>query len=567
MQVVAKKEYIKDEKGNYIVPYVNPANINDVGVVKPDGETITIDKDGKISAIGSGGLPIGVVLPTIFPIDESKGLQRYLNGSIMDINANTKAFVDKLKSAVELYPSLVCTEEEWQTISAVSVGGQCGKFVIDEENGTVRLPKIIMPIQGLTDLSKLGDLIEAGLPNITGSFVFADNIVKNASGANYVLNVEGAFSAESYTSNTCAATNAVVSNVTSTNRKVNFSAQDSNPIYNNSYTVQQEQIQYPYFIQVATGVEYEVNIKNEIELNNPYSFGDSKYMPYKLDEIESENISWLISSGQYNPKAPYEDYYNWILKNVNKGTKYFKSDMAYAYNGSINCWFPVEKPIVGAWAYSTTNGEPIGRVETVNADGSLVVNGSTVNPTGGGNAGESLFTDYDFVLNQANNTFRLPLKTRLASRLETFDEGLYLYFYVGETVQNANLIDVAKITEGLTTKTNAAQAAHASMPSDKYVDLTLGATGTSYTAPADGWVVFTRSANTASKYIGLEDTYGVRWQMCWSPTNSTTLSVFMPVKKGATFKAVYTAEAKASAGNSSTGLRFYYATGTESEAE
>lgn len=30
--------------------------------------------------------------------------------------------------------------------------------------------------------------------------------------------------------------------------------------------------------------------------------------------------------------------------------------------------------------------------------------------------------------------------------------------------------------------------AHMAMPSDKYIDLTLGASGTTYTAPADGWV-------------------------------------------------------------------------------
>lgn len=35
---------------------------------------------------------------------------------------------------------------------------------------------------------------------------------------------------------------------------------------------------------------------------------------------------------------------------------------------------------------------------------------------------------------------------------------------------------------------SAAEAAHAAMPSDKYIDLTLGANGTTYTAPADGWV-------------------------------------------------------------------------------
>lgn len=39
----------------------------------------------------------------------------------------------------------------------------------------------------------------------------------------------------------------------------------------------------------------------------------------------------------------------------------------------------------------------------------------------------------------------------------------------------------------LATKTNASQAAHAAMPSTKKVTLTLGASGSTYVAPADGY--------------------------------------------------------------------------------
>lgn len=39
------------------------------------------------------------------------------------------------------------------------------------------------------------------------------------------------------------------------------------------------------------------------------------------------------------------------------------------------------------------------------------------------------------------------------------------------------------------------QVAHMAMPSDKYIDLTLGASGTTYTAPADGWFIFRAQSN------------------------------------------------------------------------
>ena len=48
-EYTAKKVYIKDAAGNYAVPYVNPADTNNLGVVKPDGATITTAADGTIS--------------------------------------------------------------------------------------------------------------------------------------------------------------------------------------------------------------------------------------------------------------------------------------------------------------------------------------------------------------------------------------------------------------------------------------------------------------------------------------------------------------------------------------
>ena len=69
-------------------------------------------------------------------------------------------------------------------------------------------------------------------------------------------------------------------------------------------------------------------------------------------ESEPNNISWLKSAGQWNAKAVYTDYYDWLLK---------------IYNG----------------------------VETVEG---VNIKISTEE-----------YTDYDFVLNTAEETFRLPL--------------------------------------------------------------------------------------------------------------------------------------------------------------
>lgn len=55
-----------------------------------------------------------------------------------------------------------------------------------------------------------------------------------------------------------------------------------------------------------------------------------------------------------------------------------------------------------------------------------------------------------------------------------------------------------ELEEVLSSKTDKTQAARASMPSNNYIDLELGASGTKYTAPANGWVYLSLHSATAS---------------------------------------------------------------------
>ena len=79
-----------------------------------------------------------------------------------------------------------------------------------------------------------------------------------------------------------------------------------------------------------------------------------------------------------------------------------------------------------------------------------------------------------------------------------------LYYYVGDTVQDASLINAGAVLGQLATKTNSVEAAEASMPSGKYVDLTLGASGSTYTAPANGWVYCVGKTTASSSYISVD---------------------------------------------------------------
>lgn len=99
--------------------------------------------------------------------------------------------------------------------------------------------------------------------------------------------------------------------------------------------------------------------------------------------------------------------------------------------------------------------------------------------------------------------------------------------------------------------------AGASMPSDTYIDLTLGASGSTYTAPANGYVYFNKVCTGAGQHITLSTNVPYR---AWSTASGQSLLISTPVKKGANYNVFY------SAGGSLNAFRFIYAQGAESEA-
>ena len=96
------------------------------------------------------------------------------------------------------------------------------------------------------------------------------------------------------------------------------------------------------------------------------------------------------------------------------------------------------------------------------------------------------------------------------------------------------------------------------MPSNTYIDLTLGASGASYTAPVDGYVKIGKTATAASQYLSLAQAGYTRTM--FSTNANAQLWDTMPVAKGTTFNVNY------SVAGTTLMFRFYYAQGSESEA-
>ena len=111
-------------------------------------------------------------------------------------------------------------------------------------------------------------------------------------------------------------------------------------------------------------------------------------------------------------------------------------------------------------------------------------------------------------------------------------------------------------TTTLNTKTNAVQAAQASMPSNKYIDLTLGASGATYTAPANGFITLCKTAN-GNQYVTLRNSINGLFIFS-SGISGNWVACTIPCKKSESINVEYTT------GGTTNIFRFIYAQG-ESE--
>lgn len=202
---------------------------------------------------------IGQIISSTLPLTDA-GLH-LLDGSLLSGSGIYADFVQYIAGLVSSYPDLFETEANWQT--AVSTYGVCGKFVYDSTNNTVRLPKITGILEGTTDLTALGDLVEAGLPNITSDGTIGVG-VSSSSSSSSALYVSGnsidVYGSGSYT-----------------DKALYFDASRSSSIYGNSSTVQPQTIKCYYYIVVATSAKTNIEVDiDEIatDLNNKVNSSD-----------------------------------------------------------------------------------------------------------------------------------------------------------------------------------------------------------------------------------------------------------------------------------------------------
>ena len=267
---------------------------------------------------GGGARNIGQIIQSTIPLEDA-GLH-LLDGSVIQGNGIYSDFVDFIKNLHQQDPngSWITDENGWQ--ASVTQYGVCGKFAIDYPNNTVRLPKITGFIEGTTDVTALGDLVQAGLPNITG------NVAKVLA-----CNTGSQWSAVEAGTGAFSGTSSVSPNKTATGnggwwsdtRTLNFNASDSSSIYGNSSTVQPQSIKVLYYIVIATSAKTDIQVDiDEIatDLNGKadVDFTNCNYIPMRSDvvhivETYVNGTSWyrVYSDGwcEQGGRATISSYY------------------------------------------------------------------------------------------------------------------------------------------------------------------------------------------------------------------------------------------------------------------
>lgn len=192
------------------------------------------------------------------------------------------------------------------------------------------------------------------------------------------------------------------------------------------------------------------------------------------------------------------------------------------------------------------------------SSGSFTANNREINSVGNPSS-EYGSVVYDFDASLSSSTYQDNASVQQRATQ------MYLYFYLGSTeastIQQIAGINADTINSKADTDASNFNTAGKSllsglgMPSGAYEDLTLGASGTTYTAPANGWFVAQKSSST-SGYLRLNnDNNGLGYEIRTS--SASTLINSIPVKKGQTVSVTYTLD------GATTYFRFIYAEGEE----
>ena len=243
---------------------------------------------------------IGEIVYSLFPLTDVT--LHLLDGSVIDGTGVYNQFYTFMKNLYDNgYDKCFTTEADWQ--SSVTTYDVCGKFVLDTENQTIRLPLVDGFIEGTLVEDEIGDVIAAGLPNITGETrIYTEYNLNNT---DFVNRNKGAFYYDMSNDSTTAmgtSTNMATGTYDAI-RQIPFDASRSNQIYGNSTTVQPQAIKGFYYIVLATDVDLTLSADTDAIINDVTNLqtevGGADYVVEYQRPTSENNYRWyrLYKSG------------------------------------------------------------------------------------------------------------------------------------------------------------------------------------------------------------------------------------------------------------------------------
>lgn len=420
----------------------------------------------KVELGGGTSLPLLSIRLALY-VDESLGLDYYLNGQLLTINSNLQGAVTALKSLQATTPSLFVTEEEWQATKTLSPNGIVNAFVLDEDAGTLRLPKYPDYIYGGSEnaeISVSGNGYGLGLtPDGSNLFMLSKY---GGDGNDTNSRPSGPHGAPVPVGGSAGAMGGGYANIA-----WGVHPDPAKSGLKGQLTDNTETITLKYVIRLATGQETEVNIRNDIESIVPYTLFDSKY-----SEAKQYNASWALGGSSLS-KSVYPTVYEAAL---------------VEYNSEVADGTTVELPSGGSY---TKRG----------VSGGITVKLST----------DETVTEYDWKLDTVAETLTVPTLNGSEDLL-----------------------------------------------SDRYDDLELKASGSTYTAPANGWFWIQKLSSSTVQYLTpviKDSNENIKYTLTSQPTSvGYDAEILAPVSKGDVISIGY------NVGGATKSFRFIYAKGNGS---
>lgn len=387
---------------------------------------MSIRKGGQIIA-GTPNITTGHHVGEIF---WTSRLDNELNGAVDADGAiySVEAFTGD-KSVPELLrkgslPYVSMSEYE----SIVSAYGSCRAWGWDNSD-TFRVPTLKDVYLMAGQAESAGEFISESLPNIKGDFDKKFVIYEDTG----TVKGTGMFSSTVTTANSYHGW----SQHTGINADIKANASDSSSTYQDGAKVRPDSVRYRAMVQLSVGVKEDASQLKEYKLNNPHFFGESMWT-----DIDPMNSSWLISNGNFHSGATYGDFYKWLTSSL--GKDHIKGMTGYAFkkqDEDVRWWTAKRNPEVGDVIFGGQGIQKLGVVNKVNSDGTIgfyedaysiqqdnlvYTESENINVEGTGFSNLVWANDYDWIINQDDQTFRLPLKTKLASGNAVAGNGMTL---------------------------------------------------------------------------------------------------------------------------------------------